>query len=249
LKDNTKHIYLRTLRSLYNKAIDDGFANSASYPFLTFFKGQSFDTETEKKAITSAEVEKIRDLGGSGKLTSMEAEAWVYFMFGYYGMGINFVDIAHLKWTNIKDGKIVYRRKKLSRKKKQKTFSIPIKGKFLETCIREYRKTSGIDPDNYIFPILQKEFHKTPQQQHDRIQKVITRVNRDLKTIGAKAGIKKKLSTYTWRHTAFTVLKLEKNIPIAMISQAAGHSSVAVTEIYLDSFGADQEEALYDVLQ
>ena len=246
LSGNTKHIYLRTLRSVYNKAITDGYAKQSNYPFKAFFADKSFDTETEKKAITSDDIANIAALNFTGD--QMRLEAQQYFLFGYYGMGINFVDIARLKWSSIVDGNILYKRSKLRhKKKKQKVFSIPVKG-VIKEILDYYRPLSGVDPDNYIFPILNKRFHITPTQQHDRIQKVITRVNRDLKLIGIKAGISKKISTYTWRHTAFTVLKLERNIPVAMISQVAGHSSVAVTETYLDSFGTDAEQEIYGVL-
>ena len=48
-------------------------------------------------------------------------------------------------------------------------------------------------------------------------------------------GIENRASTYAARHTFSTVLK-RKGAPMAFIKDALGHSSVATTENYLDSF-------------
>jgi hypothetical protein len=40
------------------------------------------------------------------------------------------------------------------------------------------------DDDDYIFPILNVQTHKTEQQRHDRIHKLLKKVNRELRKIG-----------------------------------------------------------------
>jgi hypothetical protein len=34
-----------------------------------------------------------------------------YFLLSFYLIGISFVDLAYLKWTDIKDGRVVYKRR------------------------------------------------------------------------------------------------------------------------------------------
>ena len=43
---------------------------------------------------------------------SLLYEPQPYFLFSYYGQGINFRDIAFLKWSDIVDGRVFYQRAK-----------------------------------------------------------------------------------------------------------------------------------------
>ena len=56
-------------------------------------------------------------------------------------------------------------------------------------------------------------------------------VNRILKDITDKAGIKKRVTFHTARHT-FATLLLGQSIPITTIQRLLGHTSVKTTQIY-----------------
>ena len=86
----------------------------------------------------------------------------------------------------------------------------------------------------YLFPIL-SSFHKTEQQKLNRIHKVIGKVNKYLKSLGKELKIDKKITTYVARHSFSTTLK-RAGVSTSVISEALGHSSEKVTQIYLDSF-------------
>jgi integrase len=88
---------------------------------------------------------------------------------------------------------------------------------------------------DYIFPILNKEIHITPTQKHNRIHKVLTRVNKELKNIGKALAIEVSLTSYVARHTFATVLK-SSGVNTAVISEAMGHQTEAITQTYLKSF-------------
>jgi hypothetical protein len=51
----------------------------------------------------------------------------------------------------------------------------------------------------YLFPILLPA-HRTEQQQRNRIHKVITKVNRELKKVGRSLNLRITLTTYVARH-------------------------------------------------
>lgn len=89
---------------------------------------------------------------------------------------------------------------------------------------------------DYIFPILDERIHKTQKQQTDRIGKVLKAVNKSLKELGDELGLPAPLTTYVARHSYASVLK-HAGVDIALISQSLGHSDIATTQIYLDSFG------------
>jgi integrase len=62
--------------------------------------------------------------------------------------------------------------------------------------------------------------------------------NRDMKLIGAAVGVPG-VTSYTARHSYATVLK-RKGANIAFISESLGHTSLATTQFYLDSFDKDE---------
>ena len=85
-------------------------------------------------------------------------------------------------------------------------------------------------------------------QRKNRIHKVIGKVNPCLAEIGKMAGLETHLTTYTARHTFATVLK-RSGVNIAIISESMGHSDIATTQIYLDSFENSQiDEAMKNLL-
>jgi len=222
--DTSISVRLRTLRALFNKAINEGYAKKSDYPFDKA-KLSDLKLETRKRAITKSDIEKIKSLDLKPGTTIFEARQ--YFIFAYYGLGINFIDIANLKWADITDNIIHYERSKTG-----KELNFKLTPEAVE--IIEYWKPLTKN-NEYVFPILNSKKHITPTQIKDRAKKVIGRVNRDLKEIGFQAGIETPLTTYVARHTAATVLK-QKGKPIALISEALGHKSEAVTKVYLKSF-------------
>lgn len=82
------------------------------------------------------------------------------------------------------------------------------------------------------------DFHKTPVQIDNRIDKVLKQVNHDLKEIAKWIGIDENLTTYAARHTFATTL-YRNEIPTARIKEMMGHESERVTEIYLQSFDTE----------
>ena len=120
------------------------------------------------------------------------------------------------------------------------------KGKGLE-IIRRYSRQDATSED-YIFPILDRKIHRTEMQRKNRIHKVIGKVNPCLAEIGRMAGLETHLTTYVARHTFATVLK-RSGVNIAIISESMGHSDIATTQIYLDSFENSQiDEAMKNLL-
>ena len=100
------------------------------------------------------------------------------FAFGYFMGGINFVDIAYLKTDNIVDGRLIY-----TRRKTHKLIRLPLQPKAQE-IIERYRQDGAL----FLFPIL-SAFHKTEQQQRNRVHKVISKVNERLKEVGKELEI------------------------------------------------------------
>ena len=169
--------------------------------------------------------------------TELECFSIDLFTFSYLTAGINFVDIARLTDDSIMENRLVY-----IRKKTKKQIKVPLQSQAVE-LIEKYKQQ-----DNpYLFPIL-SPFHKTEQQKVNRVHKVIAKVNKTLKRIGEQLDVSIDLTTYVARHSFATVLK-RSGVNTSLISEALGHSSEKVTQIYLDSFGNDQmDDAMKNLL-
>ena len=239
IKDTTVSILFRTLRSVFNRALSMKLIKQDIYPFNDF-KVSKFDVRTKKRAVTKEDVKKIMSLDLSGERQYMQLARDI-FLFSYFGAGINFSDIALLRYGDIQDGRIRYIRKKTG-----KEISFPLSDVGLE-IIKRYSRPDATNTD-YIFPILDRKIHRTEMQRKNRIHKVIGKVNPCLAEIGRMAGLETHLTTYVARHTFATVLK-RSGVNIAIISESMGHSDIATTQIYLDSFENSQiDEAMKNLL-
>ena len=238
-KGTTVSQLFRTLRSVFNRALSMKLIKQDIYPFNDF-KVSKFDVRTKKRAVTKEDVKKIMSLDLSGERQYMQLARDI-FLFSYFGAGINFSDIALLRYCDISDGRVRYIRKKTG-----KEIGFPLSDAGLE-IIKRYSRPEASSED-YVFPILDRKIHKTEMQRKNRIHKVLGHVNPCLAEIGRMAGLKVNLTTYVARHTFATVLK-RSGVNIAIISESLGHSDLETTQIYLDSFENSQiDEAMKNLL-
>lgn len=227
IAENTIGIRFRTLRTMFNLAIDEGIVKPEYYPFRKY-KVSKLHAETAKRAISKEDIECIMNYKSKNPYNRFPIDV---FTFSYFMGGINFVDIAYLTMDNIIDDKLIYTRKKTG-----KLIKLPLQDKAME-IIKKY--STADNP--YLFPIL-SNFHQTEQQRINRVHKVITKVNKRLKEIGNELGIPINLTSYVARHSHATILK-KAGVSTSIISQMLGHSSEKVTQVYLDSFGNEQIDA------
>ena len=239
VSESTCSVYFRTLRSVYNKAIKEKIADASKYPFKDFHIA-SFKVKPNRRAITKGDIESLTHLDLNDAPDLYEARQ--YFLFSYYGQGINFTDIARLKWSDIHGDRIFYSRKKTGKAMHFKPLPEA------QSILSYWSLFTQSRDDNYIFKILDRDLHKTEHQVYNRIKKIRKRVNKNLKTIGRMANIDTPLTTYVARHTFATVLKYS-GVSTAIISEAMGHSSESVTQHYLKSFGEDViDEAMENLI-
>lgn len=229
------------LRAVYNKAVRHKVFAETENPFKQYNVGR-FWKPTRKRAITKEDVQRIQSLELPASIEVYStAFARDIFLFSYCVAGINFKDIATLRYVDIQNGRIYYQRHKTG-----KELNSPILPQTREILGR-YSK-SDASPEDYIFPILDRHIHKSEQQICNRVHKVIGHVNANLKRIAEMAGLKVNLTTYVARHTFATVLK-RSGVNIAIISESLGHSDLETTQIYLDSFENSQiDEAMKNLL-
>ena len=71
----------------------------------------------------------------------------------------------------------------------------------------------------------------------------LLRFNRDLRSLAETCGVGEPVTSYTIRHSFATTLK-EQDVPIEMISELLGHTSIKTTQIYLKSFSLERLSAV-----
>lgn len=227
LSINTISIFLRTFRAVYNKAIKQDLVSADLYPFKHI---QIRSQAVPKKALKKDEMLKIinhpTEVGSNRKLSQQ------LFAFSYFCQGMNFKDIAKLKWKNIEDGRITYIRSKTGNtRKNSKSISIKITP-VTEEILNQFRN-ENLKKDDYIFPIFEPGM--TVPEMEERKKNMNKLVNKYLNKISSEAEVNKKMIFYIARHTYATVLK-RSGLSTEIIQEALSHESKNTTEAYLDSF-------------
>ncbi len=214
---NSSSFYIRNLRSIYNKAVKRNLTKQHS-PFNNAYTGID---RTRKRAVGEEVIMQLlkMDLGYSKPM----ALARDLFVFSYCTRGMSFIDISFLKKMDITNGTISYVRRKTGQQ-----LCIRIEP-CMERIMRQY--ASDTADSIYVFPVISTS---DPIAAYNQYQVALSYHNRKLKTLGNKLGEHLYLSSYTARHTWATAAR-DHNVPLSVISEGMGHSSIRTTQIYLSS--------------
>lgn len=230
-KQNTISYYLRTIRTIFNKAVKAKVIDKSVYPFEEFnVKYES----TAKRAVsneTILQIEKVELLEGS--------PAWHnrnYFMLSFYLIGMSFIDLCNLKPSDIKDGRVMYKRKKTG-----KIYNIKLTEK-ATSVLGYYLNRPTKSP--YILPVIPERVIGDKEKEWYWASEGFKYCNRHLKKIAVKCGIKDNISTYVARHSWATIAR-SLGYSKDMIAEALGHEyGNKVTGIYLDHYSNDVIDAM-----
>lgn len=148
------------------------------------------------------------------------------FLFSFFAQGMSLVDILHLKEENIKNGQIRYARAKCGTR-----ICLGITPQ-MKNIIDTYRTRNS--REEYLFPTL-RGTQNGSAVEYKTYRSALRATNRALLKISKLLQLDVPLTTYVARHTWATNAK-KSRIPIPIIQEALGHTSVRTTEIYLQQF-------------
>lgn len=219
---NTTSSYMRSLRAIYNKAVESGRADRTGIdPFMNVYTGVD---ETRKRALSEKEINRIakhvRDFSADECSPSEEEKlqkARRYFLFAFLAQGMSFVDMAFLRKTDIRGNQICYRRRKTGQR-----IVVSITPE-LRKLIRSYADQVKNSP--YVLPVISRP----GENEFLQYESALRLQNKWLKRLTAN------LSTHVARHTWATIAR-RKNLPVGLISECLGHTSEKTTRIYLGAF-------------
>ena len=238
---NTISTYMRMLRAVYNRAVDAGIAPYIPHHFKNVFTGRqanhqralegdemrrilSEEGEPIKKQVEDSENADVENKSGThSRHNLLWARACLELMLRFHGMP--FVDLAHLRKSDLRNGYLMIRRHKTG---------MPLSIEVGPRAMALLGCYAHPDPDSpYLLDILGGTF--TGKQAYREYQGVLRLLNLRLSQLARKRGVGHRVSSYSARHTWATVAK-RCGIPVEVISEALGHASIATTEGYLKQF-------------
>ncbi|MDM8207286.1 site-specific integrase [Bacteroides gallinaceum] len=246
-KGNTRKFYFKTLRAVLNKAIQDGEASETTYPFgKGGFSISSLEEETTKRYLPHDSMFKLKTTVMDNAVLERTRRL---FLFSYYCYGISFIDAALLTKKNIirynGGNYIVYKRNKTKEAKKVKPIQIKITPEIQE--LMNWFSANTLLVEDYLLPIVSIAGYKG-EQLYNHIRSRFGRNNKNLANLAKVLEITDvKLTSYVSRHTMAMTLQ-DNQVPREVISQILGHSDLATTNTYLDSFASSVIDEAVKVL-
>lgn len=227
---NARAIHMRNIRAIFNDAIDYDLISQSLYPFRKF---KIKKEKTPKRALT---VEQLATLATYPCEEYLEKYRDL-FMLIFYLVGINTVDILHLKEENVINGRIEYRRAKTGT-----LYSIAILPEAME-LINKYRGKKYLLSfmDNY------EKYKDFTKRMNDNLQKIgeVKVLKHGKKEI---APLFPDLTTYWARHT-WATFAAYLDIPEKTIAESLGHVDNSTTGIYIDFDKRKIDEANKKVIE
>lgn len=246
-KGNTRKFYFKTLRAVLNKAIQDGEASETTYPFgKGGFSISALEEETTKRYLPHDSMLKLKTTVMDNNVLERTRKL---FLFSYYCYGISFIDAALLTKKNIirynGGNYIVYKRNKTKEAKKVKPIQIKITPEIQE--LMDWFSANTLLVEDYLLPIVSIAGYKG-EQLYNHIRSRFGRNNKNLSNLAKALEITDmKLTSYVSRHTMAMTLQ-DNQVPREVISQILGHSDLATTNTYLDSFASSVIDEAVKVL-
>ncbi len=228
---STVGIYLRQVRAICNFAIKKKYMTHEKYPFAEFVVPAA---GKNKRALNNT---LIKALIRYKSTTPEKQKATDFWTFSFLGNGMNFNDIARLKYSNISGEYLRYYRNKTKNTSKgdQKEINVYLQPRMNRIIKKWGNKMSS--KDDYVFPIMNEKLKE--KAQHDAIAQFIKTTNKYLKEVSKEKEWTEHITTYHARHSFATILK-RNGSSVAFISEALGHGNIKTTENYLSSF-TDEE--------
>lgn len=228
----TVGMYLRALRTIFNMAIENEVIDASKYPF------KKYTIPAPQKISRTLKKEEIKQIINYTAKRDADAVALDYWVFSFISNGMNFKDIALLKYGNINGDFLEFRRAKTKRTTNNNSLPIMVPLDENLLYIIKKRGNKSKKKEDYIFPILKHGL--TPQEEYDHIKTFVRNTNKRLTRVGIELGLSLKVTSYVARH-CFATIQKNNNAPLAYISEALGHSNLKTTQNY---FGRFEDEGL-----
>ena len=230
----TVSIYLRVLRAVFNKAIEEGEIPKEIYPFGKR-KYQLPSPRNVKKALSKEDLKKLLEAAPKTKDQEKARDFW-FFSFACNGM--NMKDIALMKRRNLSQDlsqfEFIREKTKNTSRGDMKSITLFLNG-FAQEVLSKYGSLD-MGQDSLIFDIVSPG--ASPEQQKREVKAFTRFVNQHMKKLAESLGVDSRISTYWARHS-FATNAIRKGASMEFIQESLGHGDLKTTKNYFAGF--DQE--------
>lgn len=233
---NTTRKELTRLHRIVNQAIKEEVLSPGDDPFHTYEMPKR--VPPDRRRLTREEMRALEEVA---LVEESDLElARDAFVFAFYGGGMRFGDVCHLRRTGITDGRLRYRMLKTD---------APISLPLPDPAQQIAKRWTGRHDRPFVFPFLEKGDAQDPVRLRKRIASQTTLVNDSIKKVARLAEISKpeEVSTHVARHS-FADFARRRSGDLYAVSKSLGHSRLRVTEQYLSAFDQDAVDGLADEL-
>lgn len=229
--DSTIHANFKLIKTIILNYIKEGNMSHDKNPFLHY---KIKPNAPERDYLSEEELLRIENLKlkpGSGLYHHRNI-----YIFSAYAGGLRISDVLQLRWGNFDGEKLSLRIQKTDQ-----PLSIKIPDQAIK-IIKLY-KTKDSRPIDFIFPLLRCADLNNELELFRAISSATAYTNGDLKDIAKMAGINKKISFHTARHT-FATRALQKGMRIEYVSKFLGHKDIRETQIYAKIINKELDKAI-----
>lgn len=226
---STSGMYLRATRVVYNLIRKD----FPDYPAWNYRISSKVGTH---KARTLS-LEQLKKFVKLKTVTPAQAEARRLFMISFWAGGMNMADLVMLKWSDIKEDRLIFTRQKT---KQSGTAPIEIP---LSKDLKQYLGK----PNKSEYVVAEFDRTGTSIELRQRAKWFTKNINNRIKVVCNTNSIEP-FTTYSARHTFASILK-GNDVKIGRISELLGHSSERTTEAYLRRFDIERKAEAIDTIK
>jgi integrase/recombinase XerD len=224
VKQTSVSVYMRSLRALYNKAIDFGLVEASMYPFRRF---KIKTGTTSPRSLSLEELSKFFHADVDKKAPVFHY--WNYAKLIFLLRGMNFTDLALLRRDNLKNGRLFYHRAKT-----KKLYSVELLPEVL-SILEHYNDENRIT----LFPILSNNEFLNKSALPTLLAQYRKNCNKSLIKLGKSLNLSEKLTTYVFRYSHANACK-SLGYSKDLISESLGHGyGLAVSSAYLENYNIE----------
>ena len=232
----TVGFYLRPLRAVFNTAIANKSITTEQYPFGK----RKYTIPAPKSVKTALNKDQLTVLFKCKPKTMEQKKARDLWFFSYSCNGMNFKDIATLKFQDIKGETLTFNRAKTKRTNKSQAPSIIYLNDFTKKVIANYGNRNG-EATDYVFDFLSND--DSALEIERKVSNIIRYVNQHLKTLAKSIGIEEEISTYWARHS-FATAAIRQGASMEFVSEALRHSNLNTTKGYFAGFEDEKKKEI-----
>lgn len=234
-------MYIRALRTLFNKAIQNGDITKDIYPFG---KGK-YNIPSKSNVKKALNREELGILFRAVPRTKEQEKAKDFWFFSYICNGMNIKDIAQLKWENHKGETIEFIREKTKRTSVSNLKPVTIHLTEYSKGIIELYSNPNKGKDQLIFPFISEG--KNELERFNKVKNFTKFINQHMKKLAKENGITGDISTYWARHS-FATNAIRLGASMEMVGESLSHSNLKTTQSYFAGFEESQKMDLINKL-